>query len=90
MIRVLYSNQFKKRIRKRLASSLLQKKFQDKLQKFQENQFHPLLRDHNLHGDLEGYRAFSITGDIRIIYREIDKNTVEFLDIGTHAQVYGS
>lgn len=36
-----------------------------------------------------GKRSFNITGDIRVVYREIDKNTVEFLDIGTHPQVYG-
>ena len=46
------------------------------------------LFDHPLTGKLEGKRAFSITGDIRVIYVETDDAIVLF-DIGTHAQVYG-
>ncbi len=33
-------------------------------------------------------RAFSVTGDIRIVYFEINDESVLFLDIGTHNQVY--
>ena len=46
------------------------------------------LNDHALAGGMKGLRAFSITGDVRVIYRETD-DCYEFLDIGTHAQVYG-
>ena len=49
---------------------------------------HILLKNHALTGDMKGLRAFSITGDIRVIYRLLDKKIIEFLDIGTHAQVY--
>lgn len=47
-----------------------------------------MLNDHQLTGDLEGKRAFNITGDIRVVYRQIDEEAIEFLDIGSHNQVY--
>lgn len=55
---------------------------------FQENPSDTRLHDHALRRRMKGKRAFSITGDVRIVYREIGKNTVRFLDIGTHPQVY--
>lgn len=55
---------------------------------FMDNPRHPLLRDHALKGAKEGLRAFWVTGDVRIIYHRIGEDEVEFLDIGTHAQVY--
>lgn len=45
------------------------------------------INDHSLAGSLVGKRAFSITGDIRVIYHEADQY-YEFLDVGTHSQVY--
>jgi len=45
------------------------------------------LHDHALTGKLAGKRAFSIAGDIRVIYVEFD-DFIVFLDIGTHNQVY--
>ena len=43
--------------------------------------------DHKLIGSLEGFRSFSITGDIRVVYRK-DGAEIELYDIGTHNQVY--
>jgi mRNA-degrading endonuclease YafQ of YafQ-DinJ toxin-antitoxin module len=45
------------------------------------------LYDHHLTGDLQGRRAFSITGDVRVVYIEF-KDKIIFLDVGTHNQVY--
>jgi addiction module RelE/StbE family toxin len=45
------------------------------------------LNDHALSGNLQGRRAFSISGDIRIIYVEFEDRII-FLDIGTHNQIY--
>lgn len=56
---------------------------------FTENSFHPLLRNHALHGHLTGMRAIAAGGDIRIIFEEFQNYTlVIFLDVGTHNQVY--
>ena len=43
--------------------------------------------DHALKGSMNGLRAFSVSGDIRVVYRETDEY-YEFLDIGSHNQVY--
>ena len=45
------------------------------------------LDDHPLGGDKSGLRAFSITGDIRVVYKETPGAYV-FLDVGSHNQVY--
>lgn len=43
--------------------------------------------DHALTGKLTGKRAFSVAGDIRVIYVELE-DAIVFLDIGSHNQVY--
>lgn len=48
----------------------------------------PILKDHGLVGAKKGLRAFSITGDIRVIYLPVSKDEVVFIDIGSHNQVY--
>ena len=45
------------------------------------------LYDHALTGKLAGKRAFSIAGDIRVIYVELE-DAIVFLDVGSHNQVY--
>lgn len=45
------------------------------------------LNDHQLGGNKLGLRSFSITSNIRVIYKETSDAYV-FLDVGTHNQVY--
>lgn len=45
------------------------------------------LDDHALVGTMKGLRAFSIGGDLRVVYRETDTH-YELLDVGSHNQVY--
>jgi addiction module RelE/StbE family toxin len=54
---------------------------------FEKDENHPLLKNHSLKGNLSGYKAFSITGDIRVIYKK-EKNKIILYDIGAHNQVY--
>ena len=59
------------------------------IEKFSLDPFDFSLRNHPLHGKLVGKRAFSVTGDIRIIFEEWEGYTlVLFLGMGTHSQVY--
>lgn len=46
------------------------------------------LNNHPLRKRLKGKWAFSITDDIRIIYKWYGKNSVSFLAIGGHSEVY--
>ncbi len=45
------------------------------------------LDDHAIKGKLKGKRAFSIAGDVRVVYEETD-GAIIFLDVGSHNQVY--
>lgn len=56
---------------------------------FQKSPQDTRLRDHALRKTMKGKRAFSITDDIRVVYEKIGVNSVRFLFIGTHPQVYG-
>jgi len=55
---------------------------------FSKDPFHPILNNHQLHGKLKGQRSINITGDIRAIYEQINKNTVLFLTIASHSKLY--
>ena len=75
----------------------LQEKWQNKfiklLELFLEDEFHPLLKTHELKGDRKGEWSFSVTNDIRAIYRKEIANgrttiIFTFIDIGSHSKVY--
>ena len=81
--------QFEKNFRKRIAKDpKLLAQFEERLRLFLDGVRGAPLNDHALTGQLAGFRAFSVTGDIRVIYIET-ATEVLFLDIGTHNQVYG-
>lgn len=56
---------------------------------FRKNPQDTRLDNHLLKKRLKGKWAFSVTDDIRIIYKWCGKNSVRFLGIGPHALVYG-
>ena len=68
--------------------SVLDKKIEEKIRFFKYNPRNPILKVHSLKGKKQTLRAFSITGDVRIVYKIISKKEVLFLDIGTHNQIY--
>lgn len=55
---------------------------------FQKNSNDTRLDNHALTERMEGKWAFSITGDIRIVYEWLGKSTARFLAIGKHSEVY--
>lgn len=68
-------------------------KFIKQLELFLEDEFHPLLKTHELKGERKGEWSFSVAHDIRAIYhREVaNGKTViifTFIDIGSHSKVY--
>jgi addiction module RelE/StbE family toxin len=80
----IFNKHFKTRI---LHNKNLVKKFEERLVLFLEKPDNPLLKDHQLTGKMKNYRAFWVTGNIRVIYRT-HRDTIELYDIGTHNQVY--
>jgi len=86
---LLYARKFLKNFNKRIIPyPKLSKQFDRRLGQFVSNSKQPLLKDHQLKGTKKHFRAFSITGNIRVIYQKINKNTLRLIDIGTHNQVY--
>jgi addiction module RelE/StbE family toxin len=65
----------------------LDKVFEKRLRLFLADPKQSILKDHGLTGTLKGLRAFSLGGDMRVIYRKT-KSVVELFDIGSHNQVY--
>lgn len=87
-MKIEFYNSFIKTFNKRFGgNSKIKNKFTERTTIFHINQTNPILKDHELKGKKTGLRAFSITGDIRVIYH-IKNSTAYFLDIGTHNQVY--
>jgi addiction module RelE/StbE family toxin len=47
-----------------------------------------LLNNHPLSGKYEGYRSINVSGDLRIIFKILDENTILLTEIGTHSKLY--
>ncbi|MEK7497643.1 MAG: type II toxin-antitoxin system mRNA interferase toxin, RelE/StbE family [Patescibacteria group bacterium] len=79
---------FTKNYRKRiLHDKKLDLAFEKRLTLFKQNSKNLLLKDHKLTGSMKEYRAFWITGDVRVVYK-IENNLIRLYDIGSHNQVY--
>jgi len=66
-----------------------QEQFFKRLDIFFQTPRHIILNNHKLSGKLKDMRSINVTGDIRAIYEQIDKNTVLFLTIANHNKLYG-
>ncbi len=85
---IVFSKKFDKSYIIRIKpNKKLAEKFDLKLSVFVSSRASRLLNDHPLLGKHKGCRAFSVTGDIRVIYEETEDSII-FLDVGTHNQVY--
>ena len=85
---IIYRKQFKKNLQKRiLVNPKLVKQFERRLKLFAEGARDYPVDDHALVGTMKGLRAFSIGGDLRVVYRETEE-CYELLDVGSHSQVY--
>jgi len=57
------------------------------LRRFAADPQDPLLRTHKLKGDLDAYWAFSVDGDLRVLFRW-DGEDAFLVNLGSHDQVY--
>ena len=79
---------FDKSYKKRVSPKHnLRDTYVDRVMAFQKGVRDSLLDDHALKGKMKGKRAFSIAGDVRVVYEETDEAYI-FLDVGSHNQVY--
>lgn len=85
---VKYSKEFLKNYKKRiLPNKKLVEQFEQRLTLFLQSPKDFTLRDHKLKGAKRDLRAFSITGDIRVVYY-YQSDFLVLVDIGSHNQVY--
>ena len=83
-----FSKSFEKAYAKRIArNEKLKKAYASRYRLFIQGERGYPLHDHALTGSLAGKRAFSIAGDLRVVYIELP-DVIIFVDIGTHNQVY--
>ncbi len=81
-----YARHFKKQFTK-LDSSIKQQ-FVARIDILRENQHHPLLKIHKLHGPLKGLCSLNINADYRVIFYRVDRDTIILTQIGTHSELY--
>jgi len=85
-VKIEFHRTFKKRYRK--ISFKIARQFDARLRIFEVSLFHPLLNNHQLSGDREGQWSINVTGDWRAIYILEDEQTIIFIDIATHSELY--
>ena len=88
-MRITYSKQFEKQLRK--APVKIIEAFRERRKLFHQNPLNPLLHNHALSGKMKGLRSIYITGDWRAIYSEVkeeDELIIVFEMLGTHCQLY--
>lgn len=86
-MKIDYSKRFLKQLNK--CDEKIQISFEDRLELFIDDKFHPKLNNHSLKGKLFKYRSINITGNWRALYLEFENGEVIFFDLlGTHSELY--
>ena len=81
-----FSPRFKKQFAR--APKKVRTQTGERLAAMLEDEFHPLLNNHKLHGMYSGFRSINITGDWRIVYKKTDDEIFYLYAIGTHSELY--
>jgi addiction module RelE/StbE family toxin len=88
MKKLEYSKQFQRRLKQRYAHQpKVIERLKRQLELFSQGVRKEPINDHPLTGKLKGLRAFSVGGDVRVVYQEAEDYYL-LLDIGSHNQVY--
>lgn len=85
-MKIIFHKNFERRYRKFPVK--IRQRVKERNILFEKDPYNPILNNHALNGKYMGYRSISITGNIRIIYKFLEKDTVLFSEIGTHSELY--
>lgn len=89
MTEVALSSSFKRAFKRRIKGNpVLETRFWNRLETFQNNPFDQTLRTHKLSGRLKDLWSFSIEYDLRVVFSFLEDDRALFVDIGTHEEVY--
>ncbi len=83
---IKYSKKFKKNIRK--LPKVIVDKFFERVEIFQEDKFNFILNNHKLNGKYKSCSSINVTGNYRAVFRYGLSNSIDFIDIGTHQELY--
>ena len=86
-MKIIFHKNFERNYKK--LPKNIKERFKDRRDIFLENSFDPILNNHTLTGKYFGYRSIDVTGDIRVIFEQTEKEIARFVNIGTHSQLYG-
>lgn len=82
---VFYKNFEKQFSRLRFSE---REQFKERKDIFLKDEFSLILHNHSLKGKYKGYRSINISGDLRAVYKYINQDTVIFVSIDTHSNLY--
>jgi len=85
-MRIYWSKVFTKNYKK--LSKAIQHQAETRTLLFSIEEYNPMLNNHRLNGKYTNKRSINVNGDYRIIFEKRKDGSAEFLDIGTHAQLY--
>lgn len=89
-MKIQYHPVFLEKLKK--SNVRIRNKFLKQLAIFIKNPDDPILRNHSLREEWEGYKSIVIIADWRALYEEIisdDETIAYFSYIGTHKELYG-
>lgn len=85
-MKIVFHRNFSKSYRR--LTPKLKNQFKRKLKLFLEDPLNPLLNNHALHGAWRRFRSINISGDWRTIYQPVGDDSIEFVIIDTHSNLY--
>ena len=85
-MKIEFHRTFTKRYKK--APRKVARQFNERLRMFEVDPFHPFLNNHPLSGDRKGQWSINVTGDWRAIYVFKDGDSIVFVGIDTHSNLY--
>jgi addiction module RelE/StbE family toxin len=85
-MKIVFHEWFLKRYKK--VPLKIRQKFEERLFLFEKNPSHPILNIHPLTGDRKNQWSINITGDWRAIYTIKGEDTIIFIDLNTHSNLY--
>jgi len=85
---IISSNkQFDKMFQK--ASPQIQRAFKERVKMLEMDFHNPLLNKHKLKGEMQDYCSINVTGDWRVIFKELKNGEIIFfILLGTHSELY--
>jgi len=84
-VRLAFTPRFGRRARK--LTPLQRALLRAALRRFASDPRDPVLRTHRLRGELDGYWAFAVDDDVRVLFRW-DGDVATLVTLGTHDEAY--